>query len=56
MPLVHVKEDESFVYKSKIVLIGWGNVMISGTGNPALKSLEGKTMVDAARDWEAKNP
>ena len=34
----------------KIVLIGWHNVRISGTGNPALKPLEGKSMVDAARE------
>ncbi|MCB8881016.1 D-aminoacylase [Acidisoma cellulosilytica] len=34
--------------QSKISLIGWGNVLISGVGNPALKSLEGSRMDAAA--------
>jgi N-acyl-D-amino-acid deacylase len=34
--------------QSKIVLIGWENVRISGTSNPDLKHLEGKSMVAAA--------
>jgi N-acyl-D-amino-acid deacylase len=36
--------------QSKIVLIGWGNVRISGTGNPALKRFEGKSMTNAAAE------
>jgi N-acyl-D-amino-acid deacylase len=35
--------------QSKIALIGWNNVLISGVGNPALKSLEGQRMDAAAR-------
>jgi N-acyl-D-amino-acid deacylase len=34
--------------QSKIALIGWGNVLISGVGNPSLKSLEGQRMDAAA--------
>jgi N-acyl-D-amino-acid deacylase len=34
--------------QSKIALIGWGNVLISGVGNPALKPLEGQRMDAAA--------
>lgn len=36
--------------QSKISLIGWGNVMISGVGNPDLKSLEGRRMDQAAAE------
>ena len=36
--------------KSKVAMIGWGNVRISGTSNPALKSLEGKDMQAAANE------
>jgi N-acyl-D-amino-acid deacylase len=36
--------------QSKIVLIGWGNVRISGTGNPDLKRFEGKSMEAAAAE------
>jgi N-acyl-D-amino-acid deacylase len=46
--LVEQGDPDPHAAQSKIVLIGWGNVLISGTGNPALKSLEGKTMIDAA--------
>ena len=34
--------------QSKIALIGWGNVLISGVGTPALKPLEGQRMDAAA--------
>ena len=34
--------------QSKISLIGWGNVLISGVGTPALKVLEGQRMDAAA--------
>jgi len=34
--------------KSKVAMIGWSNVRISGTSNPALKSLEGQDMQAAA--------
>jgi N-acyl-D-amino-acid deacylase len=34
--------------QSKIALIGWGNVLISGVGNPSLKALEGQRMDAAA--------
>ena len=34
--------------QSKVAMIGWGNVRISGTSNPALKSLEGADMQAAA--------
>lgn len=33
---------------SKVSLIGWDNVRISGVGNPGLKTLEGLNMVQAA--------
>jgi N-acyl-D-amino-acid deacylase len=36
--------------QSKIVLIGWGNVRVSGTSNPNLKRFEGKSMADAAAE------
>jgi len=36
--------------QSKIVLIGWNNVRISGTSNPALKHFEGKAMEAAAAE------
>ena len=36
--------------QSKIVLIGWGNVRISGTSNPNLKRFEGKSMDVAAAE------
>ena len=48
--LVEDGDPDPHAAQSKIVLIGWGNVLVSGTGNPALKPLEGKTMVDAARE------
>ncbi|WFU41592.1 D-aminoacylase [Bradyrhizobium sp. CB82] len=48
--LVEKGDPDPHAAQSKIVLIGWGNVLISGTANPGLKSLEGKTMVDAARE------
>jgi N-acyl-D-amino-acid deacylase len=34
--------------QSKIALIGWSNVLISGVGNPVLKPLEGRRMDAAA--------
>jgi N-acyl-D-amino-acid deacylase len=36
--------------QSKVVLIGWENVRISGTSNPDLKRLEGKSMASAAAE------
>jgi N-acyl-D-amino-acid deacylase len=48
--LVEQGDPDPHADQSKIVLIGWGNVLISGTGHPALKPLEGKTMIDAARE------
>lgn len=48
--LVEEGDPDPHAAQSKIVLIGWHNVRISGTGNPALKPLEGKSMVDAARE------
>jgi N-acyl-D-amino-acid deacylase len=36
--------------QSKIVLIGWENVRVSGTSNPDLKHFEGKSMTDAAAE------
>src|SRR5579863_6193712 len=47
--LVEEGDPDPHAAQSKIVLIGWGNVLISGTGQPALKPLEGMTMIDAAR-------
>lgn len=35
---------------SKVVLIGWQNVRVSGTSNPDLKRLEGKSMEKAAAE------
>ncbi len=34
--------------QSKIALIGWNNILISGVGNPGLKALEGQRMDAAA--------
>ena len=36
--------------QSKVVLIGWSNVRVSGTGNADLKRFEGKSMADAAAE------
>jgi N-acyl-D-amino-acid deacylase len=36
--------------RSKVAMIGWGNIRISGTSNPALKPLEGKDMQAAAAE------
>ena len=36
--------------QSKVVLIGWGNVRVSGTSNPDLKRFEGKSMEAAAAE------
>lgn len=36
--------------QSKVVLIGWDNVRVSGTSNPDLKRFEGKSMVAAAAE------
>ena len=41
--------------QSKVVLIGWGNVRVSGTSNPDLKRFEGKSMEAAAAE-EAITP
>lgn len=35
--------------QSKVALIGWENVRISGTGSPGLKHLEGKSFTEAAQ-------
>ena len=43
-----VEEEDPHAAKSKVAMIGWGNVRISGTSNPALKSLEGADMQAAA--------
>jgi N-acyl-D-amino-acid deacylase len=43
-------EADPHAPQSKVSLIGWNNVLISGTGDPALKHLEGKTMTDAASE------
>jgi len=40
--------DSGGAAPSKVSLIGWDNVRISGVSNPGLKSLEGQTMVQAA--------
>jgi N-acyl-D-amino-acid deacylase len=47
-----VEETNSDLHaaKSKVAMIGWGNVRISGTSNPTLKSLEGKDMQAAAAE------
>jgi N-acyl-D-amino-acid deacylase len=42
--------DDPTAAQSKIVLIGWNNVRISGTGNPDLKRFEGKSMDVAAAE------
>jgi len=41
-------EDPDAAEKSKVALIGWGNVRISGTSNPLLKKFEGMNMELAA--------
>ena len=41
-------EDPSAPWISKVQMIGWGNVRISGTSNPALKKFEGLDMEKAA--------
>lgn len=48
-------EDPNAPWISKVQLIGWGNVRISGTSNPALKKFEGKDM-QAAADQEGIAP
>jgi N-acyl-D-amino-acid deacylase len=42
------KSPAKGVPPSKVSLIGWDNVRISGVSNPDLKSLEGQSMVQAA--------
>jgi N-acyl-D-amino-acid deacylase len=41
-------EDPNAPWISKVAMIGWGNVRISGTSNPALKAFEGLDMEQAA--------
>ena len=41
-------EDPTAPWISKVQMIGWGNVRISGTSNPALKKFEGLDMEKAA--------
>jgi N-acyl-D-amino-acid deacylase len=36
--------------QSKVVLIGWNNVRVSGSSNPELKRFEGKSMAEAAAE------
>jgi N-acyl-D-amino-acid deacylase len=48
--LVEEGSPDPHAAQSKIVLIGWGNVRISGTSNPALKHFEGKAMDVAAAE------
>ena len=36
--------------QSKVVLIGWDNVRVAGTGNPELKRFEGRSMAAAAAE------
>lgn len=48
--LVEEGSPDPHAAQSKIVLIGWGNVRISGTSNPALKRFEGKSMDVAAAE------
>ena len=48
--LVEEGSPDPHAAQSKIVLIGWGNVRISGTSNPALKHFEGKAMDAAAAE------
>jgi len=42
------ESDDNPRLRSKVALIGWENVQISGTSNPALKALEGRRMPEAA--------
>ena len=48
-------EDPNAPWISKVAMIGWGNVRISGTSNPALKKFEGLDMEQAAAK-ESVNP
>lgn len=48
--LVEEGSPDPHAAQSKVVLIGWGNVRICGTSNPALKHLEGKAMDEAAAE------
>ncbi len=48
-------EDPNAPWISKVAMIGWGNVRISGTSNPALKKFEGLDMQQAA-DQEGSAP
>ncbi|MFO1248760.1 MAG: D-aminoacylase [Alphaproteobacteria bacterium] len=48
-------EDPDAPWISKVAMIGWGNVRISGTSNPALKKFEGRDM-QAAADSEGMSP
>ena len=48
--LVEKGSPDPHAAQSKVVLIGWGNVRISGTSNPELKRFEGKSMEDAAAE------
>ena len=41
-------EDPHAPWISKVAMIGWSNVRISGTSNPALKKFEGLDMAEAA--------
>jgi N-acyl-D-amino-acid deacylase len=41
-------EDPNAPWISKVAMIGWSNVRISGTSNPALKKLEGLNLQEAA--------
>jgi N-acyl-D-amino-acid deacylase len=43
-----VEGADPAITKSKVAMIGWGNVRISGVSNPGLKHLEGMNMVQAA--------
>jgi N-acyl-D-amino-acid deacylase len=43
-------DDDPKAGQSKIALIGWSSVRISGASNPDLKALEGKSMVEAAEE------
>jgi N-acyl-D-amino-acid deacylase len=48
--LVEEGSPDPHAGQSKIVLIGWGNVLVSGTSNPVLKRFEGKSMEAAAAE------
>jgi N-acyl-D-amino-acid deacylase len=48
--LVEEGDPDPRAAQSKIVLIGWGNVLISGVGNPALKHFEGMRLDAAAAE------